>query len=66
MALVKANEEAEYLIKPENVGPSLNTSDWPLLLRNWDQRMYIHWKCPRDLFGVFIERRYGILANVLN
>jgi len=37
MALVKANEEADYLIKPENVAPTLDTSTWPLLLKNWDQ-----------------------------
>lgn len=25
----------EYVIKPENSGPKLNTADWPLLLKNY-------------------------------
>ncbi len=28
-------EEADYSIKPENTGPKLNTSEWPLLLKNY-------------------------------
>jgi len=36
MALVKANE-ADYSIKPENITPTIDTSAWPLLLKNWDQ-----------------------------
>jgi len=35
MALVKASEDA--VIKPEKVAPALDTSNWPLLLKNWDQ-----------------------------
>ncbi|CUM63255.1 uncharacterized protein PRCAT00000826001 [Priceomyces carsonii] len=27
----------EYMIKPESIGPSTNTSDWPLLLKNYDK-----------------------------
>ncbi|CAO1634300.1 unnamed protein product [Sympodiomycopsis kandeliae] len=27
----------EYIIKPEKTGPVLNTSSWPLLLKNYDQ-----------------------------
>ena len=38
MALVKA-DEADYSIKPENITPTIDTSAWPLLLKNWDQRM---------------------------
>ena len=30
-------EEAEYSIKPENVGPKYDYSDWPLLLKNYDK-----------------------------
>jgi len=37
MALVKAGE-ADYSIKPENITPTIDTSAWPLLLKNWDQR----------------------------
>merc|ERR1712227_762995 len=27
----------EYMIKPESIAPSNDTSEWPLLLKNWDQ-----------------------------
>ncbi|ODV93170.1 hypothetical protein PACTADRAFT_18677 [Pachysolen tannophilus NRRL Y-2460] len=27
----------EYMIKPENIAPSNDTSDWPLLLKNYDK-----------------------------
>ncbi|PPJ60332.1 hypothetical protein CBER1_10724 [Cercospora berteroae] len=40
MSLVKVKkveEEDEQIIKPEAVAPNLNASDWPLLLKNWDQ-----------------------------
>ncbi|KAF2773505.1 putative rRNA pseudouridine synthase [Teratosphaeria nubilosa] len=39
MALVKQQQSGadDQIIKPEAVTPSLNTSDWPLLLKNWDQ-----------------------------
>jgi len=39
MALVKKQEEDEYTIKPEAVTPTVDTSGWPLLLKNWDQCM---------------------------
>lgn len=44
MALVKkekAGEEVDYTIKPEAITPKVDTSEWPLLLRNWDQRTRI-------------------------
>jgi len=40
MALVPVQQETEYLIKPENVTPTINYGDWPLLLKNWNQREY--------------------------
>ena len=40
MALVKKqHDEDDQIIKPEAVTPALDTSSWPLLLKNWDQRM---------------------------
>lgn len=33
----KAQEE-EHIIKPEATTPAANTSDWPLLLKNYDKR----------------------------
>jgi H/ACA ribonucleoprotein complex subunit 4 len=40
MADVKKDmsQEAEYSIKPQAVAPSVDTSQWPLLLKNFDQR----------------------------
>ena len=38
MALVKQSESDELVIKPEAITPTLDTSDWPLLLKNWNQR----------------------------
>lgn len=37
MALVKQDDGEEHIIKPEAVTPAIDTSAWPLLLRNWDQ-----------------------------
>ena len=37
MALVKQDDGEELIIKPEAVNPTVDTSGWPLLLRNWDQ-----------------------------
>jgi hypothetical protein len=38
MSLVKrVEEEDEQIIKPEAVAPNVDTSNWPLLLKNWDQ-----------------------------
>ena len=39
MAMVLANDEADYSIKPEASTPALNTSDWPLLLKSYDKRI---------------------------
>lgn len=38
MAMVLANDETEYSIKPENATPALDTSTWPLLLKGYDKR----------------------------
>jgi hypothetical protein len=41
-ALVKKggdNVDEEYMIKPQNTVPTLNTSDWPLLLKNYDKML---------------------------
>jgi hypothetical protein len=40
VAVVKktTTEEEEYTIKPQATTPSLDTSEWPLLLKNYDKR----------------------------
>ncbi|KAJ4306296.1 centromere/microtubule-binding protein cbf5 [Collariella sp. IMI 366227] len=39
-ALVKkGGEDEQYVIKPQNMVPSLDTSTWPLLLKNYDKML---------------------------
>ena len=38
MAMVLANDETDYSIKPEATTPALDTSTWPLLLKGYDKR----------------------------
>lgn len=42
VAVVKktTTEEEEYTIKPQATTPSLDTSQWPLLLKNYDKREF--------------------------
>ncbi|TKX20107.1 centromere/microtubule-binding protein cbf5 [Elsinoe australis] len=37
MAMVKKNEETDMVIKPESVAPTVDTTEWPLLLKNWEK-----------------------------
>ncbi|KAH9241561.1 hypothetical protein K456DRAFT_46602 [Colletotrichum gloeosporioides 23] len=37
MEIVKASEEEEFAIKPQAAVPQLDTSSWPLLLKNYDK-----------------------------
>lgn len=37
---VKGALEDPYIIKPEADAPKPQFSDWPLLLKNYDKRMY--------------------------
>jgi H/ACA ribonucleoprotein complex subunit 4 len=39
MALVAKGTEADYSIKPQATTPELDTSNWPLLLKNYNNRM---------------------------
>jgi H/ACA ribonucleoprotein complex subunit 4 len=39
MALVTTKDEVDYSIKPEAVTPALDTSEWPLLLKNYNNCM---------------------------
>lgn len=38
MALVQTDPDA-YVIKPAAAAPAIDTSDWPLLLKNYSDRM---------------------------
>lgn len=46
MEVVKKTTEEEYTIKPQAVTPALDTSSWPLLLKNYDKREWRRaWPC---------------------
>jgi hypothetical protein len=47
MALVQTNPDA-YVIKPEAAAPAIDTSDWPLLLKNYSE-------CMHQLFHSFAK-----------
>jgi hypothetical protein len=59
MAMVLANDEADYAIKPEASTPALDTSSWPLLLKGYDKCKYqfpfakLNWdaNCRQYSFG---------------
>jgi hypothetical protein len=38
MAMAVSQKEIDYSIKPEAVTPAVDTSTWPLLLKNYDKR----------------------------
>lgn len=38
MAVAVAKEEMDYTIKPEASAANISTSEWPLLLKNYEQR----------------------------
>ncbi|KAF9881195.1 centromere/microtubule-binding protein cbf5 [Colletotrichum karsti] len=40
MEIVKHSEEEEFAIKPQASVPQLDTSNWPLLLKNYDKRKF--------------------------
>ena len=78
MSLVKAkkseDEDKQMIIKPEAVGSNVNTADWPLLLKNYDQsksnflhscvRQQWQWQQQCDRVGKFWQNRtLGRLAN---
>lgn len=42
MAAALGEKGVDYSIKPENVTPTLDTSQWPLLLKNYDKRMRVY------------------------
>jgi H/ACA ribonucleoprotein complex subunit 4 len=47
MALVQSNPDA-YTIKPEASAPAIDTSDWPLLLKNCSNCMQRTTGCRQD------------------
>lgn len=67
-ALVKKqkveDEEDQQIIKPEHITPNVDTSDWPLLLRNWDQREIFHHHCPGRHIALTLALAQSLSAQV--
>ena len=42
MTVAKKGGDVDYSIKPEAVVPAVDTSTWPLLLKNYDKREFDH------------------------
>ena len=40
MVVAKKGGDEDYTIKPEAATPAVDTSNWPLLLKNYDKREY--------------------------
>lgn len=60
MAVAVAKEEMDYTIKPEASAASISTSDWPLLLKNYEQR-----KCFSGRPGSLVaSTRWTISKNI--
>ena len=38
MSVVVASTETDFSIKPQAAAPPVDTSEWPLLLKNYDKR----------------------------
>ena len=43
----KGEEQEDYAIKPQAVTPAIDTSSWPLLLKNYEKR-----ECCQDGDGI--------------
>jgi hypothetical protein len=42
--------DIDYSIKPEAVAPAVDTSTWPLLLKNYDKREFQAWQIHQHIF----------------
>jgi hypothetical protein len=40
MALVQQDKVGDFTIVPQATAPPISTSDWPLLLKDYDKRVY--------------------------
>jgi len=48
MVVAKKGGDEDYSIKPEAVTPAVDTSTWPLLLKNYDKREFLRSKGERS------------------
>ena len=62
----QAKGDVEYSIKPETVTPAIPTSEWPLLLKNYDKRAFlslstIFYSITALLYGVSFESHLTVV-----
>jgi hypothetical protein len=58
MTITPAKEDIDFSIKPELITPSIPTSEWPLLLKNYDKRQFRDLPATSDSF--YLQRRIMI------
>ena len=63
MAVAAAKEDFDYTIKPEAVAPTISTSEWPLLLKNYEKREFQAYELSIDNCLFFFFGSHGIVAN---
>lgn len=50
MAGTVNKEDVDFAIKPEAVTPNIPTSEWPLLLKNYDKCKFLILNIMREIF----------------
>lgn len=61
VAVVKKGDEDEYTIKPQATTPTIDTSSWPLLLKNYEKREFL----PLFLPMIALMRCFFLLELVV-
>ena len=63
MAMVLANDENDYSIKPEATTPALDTSSWPLLLKGYDKCMSTPAREDLEIFAESKQYSFGLATS---
>lgn len=63
MTVAKKGGDVDYSIKPEAVVPAVDTSTWPLLLKNYDKREFDLGSMDRIYIEMYVD---CVLIVVLN
>jgi hypothetical protein len=63
MTVAKKGGDVDYSIKPEAVVPAVDTSTWPLLLKNYDKREFDLGSMDRNIRGCVCELHANSCLN---
>jgi len=64
--MVVTQKEVDYSIKPEAVTPAIDTSSWPLLLKNYNNRIGSAPQCKEDPLILLVLIRTGHFTPIPN